>query len=606
MPLSNSTRTLLIDNAIRVFVAALVFTAVKIFSVEGLAVAILAALVLLSIDITRRIRKYTRDKELPDELQPDRQKLIDAHNAAKGHELLTEWMKSLRHEHHRSLEKIADGEITFTSVGVHEISLTAMELVANRCILVFPINKHQASLAASNSASNALSYEQQKIEEMSECYYKKMLEANQRLAEQGVSEGITRVFIIERNSDIIPKSIELINRCHADGIDIRFVIERSINPPEGVRDLDFGYFSGEHDDWIMVLGQSDISSEHDPGVLQYSILTSGEEVSKYCSFADELLALGKTRNEFMDYLKKPLNDQWPGYFAANNGFEMDEPHGLSDSEADEIRRQVEFLAKKRGGESPCHVLVLGRTPRILSRLSREAKEKGKLVITSLDAIPASDLPPHQKYPNVDYIDGNWLTKLTEQDENRYDAIVFDEALNNMSLVQLNFIFPILKRILSIDGHILGRMLGRFNDSDVYNSGRSGGLELVIERLERLRVRIVDQKRTPTHEMFASQIISDILTYDIGVVDSASHVLDCAAWNRQIAEMSHLPDSDRVLWRLPFEFRLLVPTTEVLRREAAQVGLSFSPNSERLGDYQNSHADISKFYRLVTFRPSHQS
>jgi SAM-dependent methyltransferase len=364
-----------------------------------------------------------------------------------------------------------------------------------------------------------------------------------------------------------------------DNIDVRIVFEDELPPiPLAVDELDFGYYEMQNGhNWIMLLRS--VEGTGDVPVTDYVVETDHKRVHQHKRFSDDVLTTSRSFHHFMAFLSKPINgDLWPAYFA-ERGYEMLPPHGLSDEDADYI---VDSAIKGLGECEKASVLVLGFTPKLLRRLLALPLKS----VESLDQFPSK---PQEFSGGVTFHTGNWLNAKL----GTYDAIVFDEALNNLSRLQLNLFFPQIASLLKPGGHIIGRVMGRFDEE-------------VSERyLERTAWHAVENLREvggTAHEDVSPLIICLLHSKHLAFSPQLS-IVDCGAWNRALQDLrnaNRITDTEYRIWRLQFSFKLLSPDLNSLVSEAQQSG--FSPVEVRAiqGDYVGRWNDTAEFYRIVNF------
>lgn len=595
--MSEETRELLLTNALRVFVSVIAYLVISQFGAPGFGVAITVFLAVLFADFLRRFMIHTR-KDVTSDLLPTRDVLIAARNKAELNFILKKQFSRVREKFNNDCNSISIGRFEFRSDTIDSLSFDAMDKVDENCLLTYPINKNQRLLAGDDGDQSA-----QVI------YHQRMVEAKKRIAIKS-EKKLTRIFLVETTSDILPETLNLIERSRRDDLNIRFLYSDNANGsslepalvPTEIEDIDFGYYSTvDQGSWVMVLKESQdeaASATSDSLVYQrlhYVIDTRPGRVKTYRKFAEQLIEDSITYEEFIEKVKEPINSQWQQYFKVNGGFEMNEPHGLSSSEADHIADLISQRYKRRSRDTSApQVVVLGRTTKILKSLVARLPEAE---IFSLDAIPPiGEL--HPRVEGVRYLTGNWLDENSYSEIQECDAFFFDEALNNLSRVQLNFLFPLLQKLLRHDGVGLGRILGRFEPHGPSWSGDSfmAAIKDLREHKGKLEAKGDDLK----HETFASRIIIHMMSKGVGVLDELTHLVDCSLWNKQLDEMDDIAEDEFALWRLPFEFKLLAPTRSLLQNEALQAGFSLEFDQGSFGDYTAENPDINDFYRIARF------
>lgn len=465
----------------------------------------------------------------------------------------------------RELEELSLGRFSFDVWRVPELSVFAMQIVDRRCILMFPLQNSEALLTPTTGPAAE--------------YYNAMVRAS-ALMRRGGWDSVVRVFLLTRTDDISPRLLDFIERNASDGIDARLLFQDELPPrPVEVDELDFGYYEsqGGHR-WVMILRS--IAGSETGSVVGYAIDTDPTVVAAYGKYACEVVSCSRSIQELRALVSEPMNGSlWPPYFA-QRGFEMTPPHGLSDEDADYI---AESVVRSVGQSGEASVLVLGLTPKLLQRLVKLGFEK----VESLDQFPSK---PPQFLNQVTFHTGNWLGSQLSRE---YSCIVFDEAFNNLTRLQLGLIFPEMKKLLRPGGHLIGRVFGRF-DEDVTRRYSSVTAWQAVERLRSLGGE--------SHEDFAPLIIC-LLHSRFLAFSEATWIIECERWNETLASLrgsGQISDEEYRIWRLQFSFKLLSLDLDVLIRESSQSG--FTPFEIRAvhGGYVDRWVDVGDFYRIVNF------
>jgi SAM-dependent methyltransferase len=275
----------------------------------------------------------------------------------------------------------------------------------------------------------------------------------------------------------------------------------------------------------------------------------------------------------------PVNgDLWPKYFAERR-YEMVPPHGLSDEDADYIVGS----ALKPIDPATASVLVLGFTPKLIRRLIA-AK------VANIVSMDRCESKPADFKDYITFETGNWLNANLDR---QFDAIVFDESLNNLSRIQLSLFFPQISRVLKPRGLLIGRVMGRFDPEQT----RKYIALSVGQAIELLR-----RTNGDSHDDFAPLIICLLHSRNFAFSDDSSAV-DCERWNRTLASLRddlYITDQEYRNWRLQFSFKLLSPDQDILFKESRSAGFSLYESRPVQGAYIDKCADTIDFYRIYNF------
>lgn len=463
----------------------------------------------------------------------------------------------------KELNDLARGRFSLDVWRVPELSVFAMQMVDRRCILMFPLQNSETLLTPRTGTAAE--------------YYEAMVAASARMRAGG-SPSVVRVFLLTRTDEISPDLLDFMERNAADGIDARLLFQEELPPrPSEVDQLDFGYYETiDGHTWVMFLRAIAELETHD--VVNYATETDPVLISSYRTYAEAIVDRSKSIQELRTLVSEPMNGSlWPT-FLAERGFELPPPHGLSDEDADDIVGSV-----VRSVTDPEHsaVLVLGFTPKLLRRLLTQDFQR----VDSLDQF--SSKPP-EFAGRVTFLTGNWLSAGIST---QYDCIVFDEALNNLSPLQLGLFFPGMKKMLKPGGHFIGRVFGRFDDD-------------VARRYTKLAPwQAVEKLRTlpgESHEDYASIIVCLLHSKHLAFSEPTG-IIDCGRWNATLASMhdsSQISDAEYSRWRLPFSFKILSLDMDGLIRESTKAGFAPSEIRPVQGTYVDGQTDARDFYRIV--------
>ena len=444
------------------------------------------------------------------------------------------------------------------------MSIHAMELVNKKCVLMFPIDHSEKLLTPEYGTAND--------------YYMEMKNASQKMKADGLT-GIVRVFIISQFNEISSNLLRFIQRNINDEINVRLIFETELPSllPD-IEGLDFGYYeSKDGHNWVMLLRSLGSKSNN---LTDYIIETNAQIVSHYDVYSEAVITKSQTYDEFMQLLKRPINgDLWPTFFA-ERGYEINPPHGLSDEDAAFI---VDSVIKSVETDHKPAVLVLGLTPKLLRRLVNADTE----MIVSADQFTSK---PTDFRGVVDFRTANWLDMSFNE---KFDAVIFDESINNLTKIQLNLFFPIIKNLLKPGGHFIGRVMGRFDEDKTRKYDNISPWEAV----DMLR-----KNQGSTHDDFAPLIICLLHSKAIAFSHD-SMLVDCNNWNCMLGDLhtkGKITKTEYEQWKLQFNFKLLSPDLDLLLQESKNVGFSPFEIKQAEGIYVSGHEDTKDFYSIINF------
>lgn len=493
-----------------------------------------------------------------------------ADDKASLHPLLKQHYDDTIERTEKDLRSILRGRFDFKVTEIPPMSAYAVSLVDERCTLMFPIlTETSEGLFVTDKIGASR-------------YYDQIVDTSKRLKDAGKTP-VTRIFIFEDDDDGI--SIEVMNFIQkniADGINVR-MIRRSSMPlnVDGLEWNDFGYYeTSEPICWVMMVRKS-VGLAEESGT-DYYVETDPIIVEKYKKYSDAVLANTKDARSFIEELKHPVNGSvWPVYFATE-GYEMEPPHGLSEEDAEIIANSVTSLPES-GDTSERNVLMLGFTPKIVRAL---AKQDG-INLTSIDNIKVK---PSDQSANVIYETANWLDM---EDEEKYDAILFDESLNNLSRLQTALLFPVLSRALKPGGHLVGRVLGHFEDQ-VAERYKAKTPDEIINALKQIEGKV--------HDDYAPTIMKYLHSRYVAFNEETS-TIDCKRWNKFLRDTlaaRKISQSESDLWQIKFEIEIFIPDLDFLIVTSEVSGFTPCEIRKAEGSYLASEGELEEFYRLINF------
>lgn len=489
-------------------------------------------------------------------------KVAKADVVAQKHPILAKYFSDGISNTEKELESIIRGRFNFQVTEVPEMSNYAMSIVDKKCILIFPVKNSENLLTPITGSSKQ--------------YYDSMIVASNKM-HKNTTKGVVRVFVINRNKDISNRLLNFIKKNLDDNIDVRLIFEDELPTiPQEIEELDFGYYENEDGHkWVMILKQFE---NNDVIKTDYIVETDLNKIQHYERYSEDIIRKSKTFEDFINEVSIPMNgDLWPVYFA-ERGYEMHPPHGLSDEDADYI---VDSALKSVSDTKEFSILVLGYTPKIFRRLIDKK-------VTSITSIDIGKSKPLDFQNNVKYVTSNWLNINLEE---KFDVILFDEAINNLTRLQVNLFFQNIKKVLKPKGHLIGRVMGCFEEQITQNYINKTQWDC-IEDLRKIK--------GDSHIDYASLIICLLHSKHISY-STETFIVDCSKWNLMLdllRKNDKITQNEYRNWKLQFSFKLLSPSLSLLLNESKEA--QFSPSEIRLvdGTYIEKWGETLDFYRII--------
>lgn len=518
---------------------------------------------LLTVYITIFIAAAIDHKVIPAPYLRLRKLHADAERKAQSNPMLLKYYERSIDQTKRHLTDIMNDRFEFDIRTVPTLSIDAMNTVDSRCLLTFPLRQSESLLIEKTGPAHQ--------------YDEAMAAASARIKSAG-GEGVTRVFILDRRDDISANLVDFMMQNIDSGINIRILLkEEAPTLPSNLEALDFGcYECSDGSSWVMILKQSGT----DPDLVRYIVDTKSATTKAYISYAEDLIELSISFDEFMGIVNFPVNrDLWQVYFA-KCGHEMTPPHGLSDEDAEYI---VASATRSVPNNSEAVVLLLGFTPKLIRRLLLGG-------VGDVISIDQCETKPQEFKGLVRYETESW-TNISQQYD--VDAVIFDESINNLSKVQLGMFFASVAQVLKPGGLLVGRAMGRFE------AQQAEKFFLLTEGQVISRLR--DVKGT-AHSDFAPLIICLLHARSMGF-DEVLSTVNCEKWNAVLGRLRReriINQGEYENWHLAFNFRLLSPEQDTLLREASKAGFRLAQMKDVEGLYATRCIDTVDFFKIFAF------
>lgn len=493
----------------------------------------------------------------PKEFRKLRKKISYAASKAASHSILYHRFRQTIKGLESELEEFSHSRFTMYISEVPEISIKAMDETDESCTLIFPLNSDNDLLTETSGTSMD--------------YYNSMVKASIEMKKKG-KIGITRIFLIDFTKPISQKLFNFIEKNQKDDVNVKVINIEDL--PTHLKKIDFGYFkNSKGEEWIIDISESFLN------IKKYSLLTGKNDLEEYKKKLKTLESSAISYDLFFKKIIAPVNESvWLQYITKHD-FDITPPHGLYDADVTSI---IDILQENCTTEpKQTRVLILGRTPKLISRL----KSIGIGEIVSVDS--NKQRIRELKKPDLDncikYETNNWLDY---KPTNKFHFILFDEALNNLNRIQ----FSLMLKVISEDqleegGHIIGRMLGRF-DNGVYSKYKNITLDEAIRGLTQITDNIE----------IASYLICLLHSTNIAFNEELS-IIDCKRWNDQLGSCVKnklITQAQYELWRFPNDFKIYSPDIDMIADDIKQYPFSLVEKDMK-GQYSG---DLNSFYRIL--------
>lgn len=522
-----------------------------------------------------------RSHSFPQRLRPLKSRLRAAQSAAANSPVFSRALDDAILQLSDTLDQLGRLAITFEVTQVPSLSFFAMELVDAECTLVYVYYDDDDFIANPHDA-RALRY------------FTHFEKAARRIKSTDPAAPARRLFVLTHPHDLSPDLYRFMLRHFNNSIDIRILLgDNPVFSKEKYARLqqDFGYYkTTDGAAWVMFYKKN-------PDGRSATVRVIGEPstVGLYREFATAIHESGMTLGQLNDSLREPHNAAaWEEYFG-KHGFTLRPPHGLSSEDAEAI--VTEAVGTRINKEKPgLRSLVLGRTPALLDACIAAG-------LRSVHSLDNCDAQPKEFSSTVKFFTGNWLNPDSIPAD-KYDIIVADEALSNVSTLQLSSFFNDLKQWLLPQGRVVMRVMARYDsDADQYIYKTRMAVQTLLLDIDREmcldRIGDVDQ-----HAAVSPYIIALAHSSEISYNKLTSEI-DCGKWNAFVQQLYDEGAIDSLAlrrWRLGFTFRLTSPPLVVLQREAKEAGLIMGPPIEVKGDYARRPLPTKSFFRIVRFEP----
>jgi len=372
----------------------------------------------------------------------------------------------------------------------------------------------------------------------------------------------TRLFVINNFQSVTQELLDLMEKHKNNNIKV-LVAERNelLDIPSDIT-LDFGLFDNK---LLMKFSKEEKRSA------RLEVHFDDAEVVRYRGLKDRLINLRSYKN-FIHDLYEPINgSKWARILAKSLYLEV--PYGLSKKDAEIVVQEA--IGTKN--TNSCKILILGLTPVLIEAFNAVGAE--------VWCVDQANIAP-RGINSTHHIVANWLDFRLD---NIFDAIVSDEALNNLSLLQYRPFFQNLSSHVKDGGRLVMRVMCRvpgWEKLAKINSSRA--LKLIQER-----GIILNSAAT------AATMLRILHSKEFGF-DEDIALMHPEVWNQKIAEWKASGEISVEVsekWTFPYVLTLSSPTLDILSeiprglfvvRDVTDVDPSYCP----------LEGELEPFYRMV--------
>jgi SAM-dependent methyltransferase len=380
-----------------------------------------------------------------------------------------------------------------------------------------------------------------------------------------IGVDFTRLFVVDGYDSLTQGLLELMREHVVRGVRVLVAERKELEGmvPSDVA-LDFGLFDNL---LLMKFSKEEGRSAH------LEVHYDDSEVARYREIRHRLERL-RSHDQFLRDLYTPVNAAiWPEILAKSLTLEV--PYGLSE-------RDAGIIVSEAIGTEDCHgarILVLGLTPVLINAFA----DRGAEVWCADQANMAPKGVESDKH-----ITANWLEFQTTQ---RFDAIVSDEGLNNLSLVQLRPFFQNMHQHLEQGGRLVMRVMCRVPGWETWSSVSSAHALAAVR----------DLGTSIGNIQLASKMLRFLHSQEFGF-SPHSCTIDPAVWNEKVekwARESYITGVVAEKWQFPYVLRLISPTLNVLSEipRGLFVVRGFLPVDE---SYCPPGGELHPFYRIAAW------
>ena len=272
--------------------------------------------------------------------------------------------------------------------------------------------------------------------------------AAERLADaQGTSTGFTRLYLFDDTSRISWPHFQLMRESHDHKIEVLIAKKGAVAAIFRRFDLqsrmDFGKWKGN-----LLMEIVGVEPER-----RLHVTKRDDDLKIANELIRELRSAAYTYPEFLAHFKAPVNVRlWST--EPEHAVHLEVPDGPDEVDCDNI-----FRIATNGNHSLNRVAIYGLTKKLIDKAT-DLAEKPKSALRGIDVIDARHFAPQRKLPSLSFIRANWMD--WNPGDYKYDAIVADDVLCNLTYWQTPLFFEQVAKILNPGGLFVFRTTAKFS------------------------------------------------------------------------------------------------------------------------------------------------
>jgi SAM-dependent methyltransferase len=377
--------------------------------------------------------------------------------------------------------------------------------------------------------------------------------------------AFTRLFVLNTDDSFTQDLFDLMEEHVKHGVTVLVAERRELEGiiPDDMA-LDFGLFDNR---LLMKFSKEEKRSA------RLEVHYDDSEVSRYRSIQHRFDNL-RSYEQFIKDLYKPINATiWSEILATS--LDLAVPYALSEKDSQIIVRET--LGEPSKGDF--RVLVLGLTPLLIKAFNDFGAE--------VWCVDQANIAP-KGIETSKHLVGNWLEFRFDQ---KFDAIVSDEGLNNLSLLQLRPFFQNMYNHLKQEGRLVMRVMCRV----------PGWKKLTGITSDEALSMIKESDPEMGEWEVAARMLRFLHCENFGFHPRMASV-DPNVWNTQVEEWFHHGQIERDVferWSFPYVLCLISPTLNTLSELPRGLFLvrDFTCVDE---SYCSVNGDLELFYRIASW------
>lgn len=525
---------------------------------EAVLLTVLSSIFLFLISLLIELRV------LPNKMRDMRKELTVAAAAAHHNSTLQLVFDEIIREFRSHVTSLSQGKYTDDRGSIPTMSIKTVESIA-RSAFVTHVESRSSGL-----------YRDAQGQQYLDAWYKK--------AAQLQTDAMIRLFIVRDRQDVREDIQELIEQHVQHNASVKVISEAEASACAEGCELDFGLFDEQ---CVMVVSERPGQSSTRLDVVVSGVGEGVHEamLGQYQLFRERLLVRAMVREKYIAELIRPMNADFYDEWYLTQTAELQPPHGMSTTDAKTV---VAALEERLRGRQGLRVAILGLTPQLVDAV---ANLPGLDTITLIDQ---TEVPLPDSHANISSVQENWLEHVSEE---KYDAIVADEALNNLRLSQYSRFFRAIYNNLHPHGILVMRTLGRYSPNT--HVARAAPSDL----LEALKSLGTAPRRSDRAAVVICYLHSAAIAFDeqLSLVDTRRFNKVIRDW----VERGKITESEASELWLPWEhgarLRLTSPDVSTLTRISGRY-FKLLPLASVDSTYCGPNGILGNNYRITSFRP----